>query len=406
MGELGDGPLEWLLWQTLVGRVAARRAAADALPGQGRARGEAAHVVDPARRRVRGGAGRATCSACSPTTPYGPGSPRRSTGCTPGSSPTASGSACCSWCCRASPTSTRAASRCRLRLVDPDNRVPPDPVELAAVLDRALAGGPRPDRRPGGGQGPADRAGPAASDATTRSGSAPRGRTTPSTRTGPADEHVVACARAGRGRRRGDAPGAAAGGRRRLARDRRRRPGRQLDRRAHRSRAPQRRPSACRPPTCWVPGRSPCWCATAADVLLQVWAPRALTGVDVVAADPTEGGRPLRAALPRGPGAPRLVRRRGRVAAPRRALPPEPGRRRPAARPAGPPPAGRRARSGAGLGPGHLRVARRRLGRPCPARRGRRLRAARRDVHREPGRSTPRSRTSGTCATSASATSS
>jgi maltooligosyltrehalose trehalohydrolase len=40
------------------------------------------------------------------------------------------------------------------------------------------------------------------------------------------------------------------------------------------------------------------------EVRLQVWAPRARTGVEVVGADPVEGGEPLRAALPADPDRP------------------------------------------------------------------------------------------------------
>ena len=58
-GLVPDPDTEYLMWQTLAGRVAAGPGAAHRVPGQGDARGQDAHLVDRPGRRVRGDA----CSA-------------------------------------------------------------------------------------------------------------------------------------------------------------------------------------------------------------------------------------------------------------------------------------------------------------------------------------------------------
>ena len=53
-GLVPDPDTEYLMWQTLAGRVAAGPGAAHRVPGQGDARGQDAHLVDRPGRRVRG----------------------------------------------------------------------------------------------------------------------------------------------------------------------------------------------------------------------------------------------------------------------------------------------------------------------------------------------------------------
>ena len=160
-GRAGDGPLEWLLWQTLVGAwpLDAQRLTRYLVKAAREAKLRTSWTLPDAD--VRGGAGRLRPARARRRRRTRPGSPRRSTGCTPGSSPTASGSACCSWSLPGVPDLYQGCESVSLRLVDPDNRVPPDPVELAAVLDRALAAVPDPIDDLGAAKAPADRAGPA-----------------------------------------------------------------------------------------------------------------------------------------------------------------------------------------------------------------------------------------------------
>ncbi len=119
-------------------------------------------------------------------------------GCTRRSSRTAWASARSSCCCRASPTCTPGCESVSLRLVDPDNRRPPDLADLAAVLARGLAVGAGPVGGPAGREGPAHGARAAAAPRPPRAGSAPTAATNPWSPPGRPSSHLLGFVRAGR----------------------------------------------------------------------------------------------------------------------------------------------------------------------------------------------------------------
>ncbi len=133
-----DGGLSWLLWQALVGAIRsppdrlqafARKAASESkLRTSWLAPDE--DVRGDGRRRDRGRAGRPERARLI--------SRRSSASSDPRWSPTSWDSAHCSCCCPGCPTSTRAARRESLRLVDPDNRERPDWAGLGARLEAVL----------------------------------------------------------------------------------------------------------------------------------------------------------------------------------------------------------------------------------------------------------------------------
>jgi (1->4)-alpha-D-glucan 1-alpha-D-glucosylmutase len=143
VGELGDGPLEWLLWQTLVGAwpLDARRltgylvkAAREAKLRTSWTRPDAAFEESLAGYVQRVLAHDAVRSGVAATVDR----------LHPGFVANSLGQRLLQLVLPGVPDLYQGCESVSLRLVDPDNRVLPDPVELAAVLDRALAAVPDP----------------------------------------------------------------------------------------------------------------------------------------------------------------------------------------------------------------------------------------------------------------------